>query len=260
MHDKVSAKGPPGTNDTNVYQLWLKLAALPLVIAALGLPINDLFRYAILVFAAVLIFAGAISPRLRPWMGAAAAVALCVPGQFILAAPRIEEGHNAFIVDAPGGALEAGLPTDAFSFMRAEFDARYPPERRCDPPNDGCWLRQGFPDRPFAFSADGIFDRPALSRRVTGVDLPTRSGFASGSSMSCATTGIRTPATSTAPRATAASGCSCTAGGSRCPGSSCTGSRPRSPAARCVGAATSCGKAPVAISIRSTIARWRARR
>ena len=36
------------------YQVWLKLAALVLVLAALGLPINDLFRYALLVIAAVL--------------------------------------------------------------------------------------------------------------------------------------------------------------------------------------------------------------
>ena len=153
------------------YQVWLKLAALVLVMAALGLPINDLFRYALLVVAAVLIFAGTLSARLRRWIGAVAAVVLCVAGQFILAAPRIEEGHNVFIVDGPGGALEAGLPADAFRFMRAEFDARYPPERRCDPRNDGCWRGQGFPDRPFAFSADGIFDHPKLSRRVTGIDF-----------------------------------------------------------------------------------------
>ena len=149
----------------------MKLAALVLVLAALGLPINDLFRYALLVIAAVLIFAGTLSAHLRRWFGAVAAVALCVLGQFMLAAPRIEEGHNVFIVDGPGGALEAGLPPAAFRFMRAEFDARYPPERRCDPRADGCWRGQGFPDRPFAFSADGIFDHPAFSRRVTGIDF-----------------------------------------------------------------------------------------
>src|SRR5216684_6082890 len=153
------------------HQVWLKLAALVLVMAALGLPINDLFRYALLGVSAVLIFAGTLSARLRRWIGAVTAVALCVLGQFILAAPRIEEGHNVFIVDGPGGALEAALPADAFRFMRAELDARYPPARRCDPRNDGCWRGQGFPDRPFAFSADGIFDRPAFSRRVTGIDF-----------------------------------------------------------------------------------------
>lgn len=152
-------------------QPWLKLAALLLVVAALGLPINDLFRYALLVVATVLIVVGGVTVRRERWLGVVAAVALCVLGQFWLAAPRIEEGHNVFIVDGPGGALEAGLPSQAFRLMAAEFGAKYPPERRCDPRADGCWRGQGFPDRPFAFSADGIYQQPAHSRRVSGIDF-----------------------------------------------------------------------------------------
>src|SRR2546430_8675849 len=37
---------------------WLKLAALVLVVAALGLPVNDLFRYALLVIATVVVVTG----------------------------------------------------------------------------------------------------------------------------------------------------------------------------------------------------------
>jgi hypothetical protein len=149
----------------------MKLAALVLVIAALGLPINDLFRYALLLVATVVVVAGEISTRRASWLGALAAVALCIVGQVLLAAPRIEEGHNVFLLDAPGGALEAGLPPAAFRFMAAEFEARYPRARRCDPAQDGCWRGQAFPSRAFAFSADGILDRPAYSRRVTGIDF-----------------------------------------------------------------------------------------
>jgi hypothetical protein len=150
---------------------WLKLAALVLVLAALGLPLNDLFRYAILVAATVLIVTGQVTVRGLPWLGAAAAVGICVLGQIWLAAPRIEEGHNVFLVDQGGGALAAGLPSQVFGVMAAEFDAKYPPERRCDPAAFGCWRGQKFPDRPFAFSADGIHDRAAYSRRVTGIDF-----------------------------------------------------------------------------------------
>jgi hypothetical protein len=149
----------------------MKLAVLVLVIAALGLPINDLVRYALLVIATVLVVVGRISLRRGPWIGALAAVALCVFGQTWLAAPRIEEGHNVFLRDAPGGALEAGLPAEAFRFMAGEFDAKYPPARRCDPAQDGCWRGQALPTRAFAFSADGIYDHPAYSRRVTGIDF-----------------------------------------------------------------------------------------
>src|SRR5215831_13815363 len=150
---------------------WLKLAALVLVVAALGLPVNDLFRYALLVIATVLIVAGTVSARVAPWLAALAAVALCVLGQILFAAPRIAEGHNVFLVNGPGGALEAGLPRAAFRLMAVEFDTIYPPARRCERTQVGCWRGQAFPDQTFAFSADGIFDRAAYSRRVTGIDF-----------------------------------------------------------------------------------------
>src|SRR5439155_759705 len=102
---------------------------------------------------------------------ALAAVALCVLGQILFPAPRIEEGHNVFLVDASGGALEAGLPREAFRRMLQEFDAKYPRERRCAASQDGCWRGQGFPTQTFAFSADGVFQHPAYSRRVTGIDF-----------------------------------------------------------------------------------------
>jgi hypothetical protein len=150
-------------------QPWLKLVALVLVIVGLGLPINDLFRYALLVISTVLIIAGRVSPRFAPWLGAMALVALCVLGQIFFKAPRIEEGHNVFLIDRPGGALEAGLPAEAFRLMAREFDEKYPPEHRCDPRVDGCWRGQAFPAKPFAFSADGIGEYARYSRRVTGI-------------------------------------------------------------------------------------------
>jgi hypothetical protein len=158
-------------------QPWRKFAALILVVAALGLPINDLFRYGLLVVATVLVVAGSVSTRLTRWLGAVAVVALCVLGQLWLKAPRIEEGHNVFIVDGThGDALKAGLPADVFEAMRAEFDAKYPPPRRCDPKAFGCWRGEAFPDRAFAFSADAIYDRllfsrQVFSRRVSGIDF-----------------------------------------------------------------------------------------
>src|SRR5262249_7686543 len=152
-------------------QPWLKVAALVLVIAALGLPINDLFRYALLVVSVVLIVAGRLSIRFAPWLAAVAFVAICVLGQVLLKAPRIEEGHNVFLVDRPGGALEAGLPAEAFRLMAREFEEKYPPQRRCDPRVDGCWRGQAFPAEPFAFSADAIGEHPRYSRRATGIDF-----------------------------------------------------------------------------------------
>ncbi len=188
-------------------QPWLKLAALILVLAALGLPVNDLFRYALLVIATVLVVAGTVAAQLAPWLAALAAVALCVLGQILFAAPRIAEGHNVFLIDDAGdqlsvhsresgnpesgsplargrtespGPLAAGLPRAAFRIMAVEFDTIYPPSRRCAREQVGCWRGQAFPDRTFAFSADGIFDRAAYSRRVTGIDFSDPVGLRLG--------------------------------------------------------------------------------
>ena len=105
------------------------------------------------------------------WFAALAVVMVAIMGKTLFPSPRIEEGHNIFIVDLLGGALEQGLPAEAFALMLAEFDAQYPLELRCDRKLPGCWRSQGFPDRAYAFSADGIYDRPADSRRVTDIDF-----------------------------------------------------------------------------------------
>jgi hypothetical protein len=148
----------------------VKIIALALVVAVLGLPISDLLRFALLVIATVLVMVDPLARSPRRWLAAIAVTVVCVPAQILIEPPAIEEGHNVFVVDGPGGALETGLPRDAFRIMAAEFDARYPPEHRCDSGSIGCW-RHDLPDRPFAFSADGSFQRPAYSRQVTGIDF-----------------------------------------------------------------------------------------
>jgi hypothetical protein len=152
-------------------ELGRRLAALALAIACVGLPINHLSGYVLLLAATVLIFVGDITASRRRWLAAIGAVAMVVAGHVLLAPPKIEEGHNAFLVDGPNSPLEAGLPSDVFRFMAAEFDKQYPPEKRCDPEASGCWRSGGLPDRPFAFAGDGIYGHPQYSRRVTGIDF-----------------------------------------------------------------------------------------
>jgi hypothetical protein len=151
--------------------VFRRLSAAALVVIALGIPINDLPRYALLVVAAVAIFTGTISARRNAWLGAIATVTACVIGQVLFAPAQIEEGENVFLIDRGGGALARGLPPAVFEFMAAEFNAKYPPEHRCDPAVVGCWRGQTFPENPFGFSADGIYQRPAYSRRVSHIDF-----------------------------------------------------------------------------------------
>ena len=148
---------------------WRKLAALVLAIAAVGLPVNDFGAYALLLAAAVVIFNGEVSARAGAWAAAVAIVAVALAGQFLLAPPRLEEGHNVFLPDA--GALQRGLPTDVYRQMAQEFDELYPTAVRCRPGSAGCWQDEPRPDRLYAFSADSVWHKTAASRSVTALDF-----------------------------------------------------------------------------------------
>ena len=137
-----------------------RFAVLVLVVAALGLPINNLYVFGLLAAAVLVVFTGSVARSGARWLGAIALTLLVVGVHVFLPAPRIEEGHNVFLIDGPGSALERGLPRDAYRAMAERFDAAYPPERRCTEGDVYCWRTNGIPKQAFAFAADGIFDGP----------------------------------------------------------------------------------------------------
>jgi len=150
-------------------RLALRLAALILIIGVLGLPINDLAAYGLLVAAALVVFTGSIATRPGRWVAAAALAAAVIAAHLWWPAPRIEEGHNAFL-PGPRVAETSGLPAEVLRAMSRQFAEQYPPDKRCNDTARGCWR----PDRTgeadgFAFSADAAFDHPAYSRRVAGI-------------------------------------------------------------------------------------------
>ncbi len=149
---------------------WRKVAALAFAVAAVGLPVNHVAAYALLLIVAVVIFTGEVSARGNAWAAAALIVLVAVAGQWLISPPRVAEGHNVFLPGPPDGALQRGLPPDVYRHMADEFDAQYPPAVRCQPGAVGCW-QDSHPERAFAFSADGIFHPTDLSRAVTGIDF-----------------------------------------------------------------------------------------
>lgn len=166
----------PGPRDTGMseasdntgYQAWLKVATLVLALAAIGLPVNDLSDYALLVVLAVAVFTGVVSTRPRAWLAAMIIVAVALIGKWWLAPPRIDEGHNVFV---PSALLERTLPAEVYRALNNELEALYPPAQRCDPNKFGCWRGNGSPDSPYAFSADGIWHRSDASRAVTTLNF-----------------------------------------------------------------------------------------
>ena len=146
-----------------------KIAVLALVVAAIGLPINDVIDYAILLAASVVVFVGTIKSLPSRWLAAVALAIAVAAGHILLPAPRIEEGHNVFL-PGPDAARTSGLPRAVFDYLDRQFAEQYPPEKRCDDQSRGCWRtdRSAAQDG-FGFSTDGIFDSGAYSRRVTGI-------------------------------------------------------------------------------------------
>ena len=167
----MSEASATATSAAETRKFWPRLAALALALIAIGLPVNDLYGYALLVIAAVFIFGGRPTLYRRNWLIAAAAVAVAALLPLLIAPAPIAQGLNAFLPGKPGNVLEKGLPPEVYQFMRAEFDAQYPPSQRCKQGVGGCWVGQGFPKRLYAFSADGVFEHPRASRNVWQIDF-----------------------------------------------------------------------------------------
>ena len=83
-----------------------RIAVLVMMVAALGLPVNDLVRYAVLLFGAIAIFSGDVRLGLMRWLAALAVIVVAVAGVTLWPAPRIDEGHNVFIVDGAAGRCD----------------------------------------------------------------------------------------------------------------------------------------------------------
>ncbi|MBV9970861.1 MAG: hypothetical protein JO228_12825, partial [Xanthobacteraceae bacterium] len=147
----------------------MRVAALLLVTINVGMPIDDLPTYALLVGAALLILTGTPRPEPRRWLAAIVITGAIVAAHLAWSVPLIEEGHNVFL---PGPSAAKSLPADVLKVLDAQFAERYPPDQRCADIAQGCWR----PDRSaeadgYAFSADAIFQQPAFSRRVAGIDF-----------------------------------------------------------------------------------------
>ncbi|MBI1205644.1 MAG: hypothetical protein GC182_24330 [Rhodopseudomonas sp.] len=153
------------------YHVIGKLVALALAVGVIGLPVNTGVGYVLLVAATVVVLSGRLRFQGRAWIAALAIAVVAIAGQVWLAPPRIDEGHNVFLPGGPNPVLERGLPPDVYRQLKHDFDLQYPAAKHCAPQADGCWLGRGFPDRVYAFSADGILHPSDMSRSVTAIDF-----------------------------------------------------------------------------------------
>jgi len=150
--------------------LALRLAALVLVVVVLGLPINDLLRYGILLAAAVVVFTGSVTLDWRRWAAALFAGGVAIAGLTAWPAPRLDEGYN-FYFPGPQTETVTALPADVAALLTQKFDAAYGTVKSCGCDTANCQPPALPAPRKIGYSVDGIFDHPTLSRRVTGIDF-----------------------------------------------------------------------------------------
>jgi hypothetical protein len=150
-------------SSTPLGKLALRLGVLVLAVAVLALPIYGLFRYALLLIAAVVVLTGTVTRDWRRW-GAALMVTILIAGATAAwPAPRIDEGYNFYFND-PRLAAELQLPPEVAQLFERQFAGQYPAASQCPSNRLSPAPRHGF-------SADALYGSPALSRRVTGIDF-----------------------------------------------------------------------------------------
>src|SRR5262245_26978735 len=115
---------------------WHRLGVVVLAVIVIGLPINNAVDYTALLAVVLIVVCGNVRTYRGAWAAALGLVIFVMVAQQVVSPQRMEEGHNVFL---PGAALEKALPADVYREMLAEFDAQYPPARRCDPRQPGCW-------------------------------------------------------------------------------------------------------------------------
>jgi hypothetical protein len=163
---------------------WL-VRAVGLLVATLliEIPVNSPARMALWACLAIWLATGRVRAPSRLTLRMTVATATLFGLTVWFPRPVIQEGHQVYLGDGRSEALERVLPPVARTALLKEFMETYPPERWCSPAVWGCWRYYGPVLEPFAFSADGVFQRGVrFSRIVEEIDVDSiaslRGGFA----------------------------------------------------------------------------------
>ena len=146
-------------------------------------PILDELGIVTFVVLALIIVSGRLGRNRRAGAFTLAAIAVVLLGQ-MLPGIEIDEGHNYLLfTDAESEHLAEALPPPVLRFARERFEATYPKsDTTCRARvSSGCWHDYATYDKPYAFSADAVWQDPLWSRTVRGFDFDSatrlRSGF-----------------------------------------------------------------------------------
>jgi len=155
----------------------IKASLTLMVVAVIGLPVNTLLHFTLLVAALVSIVALPVADfTSRKAMVSILTLATVIILNHSLPRAAIEEGHNLFLADVVrSNLLSDSLPAFVYSRLKKQFDQIYPLDKRCDPHIPGCWRSVWGGRTPiktaYAQSLDDVFRKAKYSRVVDQIDF-----------------------------------------------------------------------------------------
>ena len=126
---------------------------------------------ALLIFVVIVLAVSRVTSQRRLWVAAAIIVLTAIAAKSTIDVPRIEEGHKCFCPEAPTTRWSQACRRRSIAPWRLSSTALIRPQPAATPRPPCCWQNSERPNRVYAFSFDGIYDKPAYSRRVTGIDF-----------------------------------------------------------------------------------------
>lgn len=161
----------------------------PVLVFAIGAPINSLAPFAALLLGSLILVLARPRSSSSRWL-TAAGLGIVGLASLLAAPPVIEEGMNGFFPGYPQqAALQRDLPAEFYDRSMQLFDDIYPLDQRCRPMQTAYMRallkgegsgRERFA-RAYAFSADGLWSDAKYSRHTTSVEFRNiadlRAGF-----------------------------------------------------------------------------------
>jgi hypothetical protein len=166
-----------------VKKIWLNTAFLIYSFVALQPPINDPFRFALVVccFFVAIFFDGKETAWTRRRFALLGLLTLQLTLIWSISISKTEEGNNVFIIkDVTQNPYLTGLPREVYDIFKSEFQTTHPDSEHCSEGQWGCWARYDAPAELFAKSSDGFWQNPKFSRKIHQLKYSTQSNSRMG--------------------------------------------------------------------------------
>ena len=165
-------------NYGHALEIFLKIGLLLLSITIIGLPINTIFDFSLLIIIIIILITTKVKNNIKLWGYSFLLIVLLRLLLWIIPDVKIQEGHNYFTYVKKGELLEQKLPTEVFQFGKDMLQAQYKLTGEACVNKNYCWGNQNNPNQLYlgpktlyAFSSDSVWQNPKYSRVVSDINF-----------------------------------------------------------------------------------------